>query len=53
MAIIMEGFARITDKKNQSHLDDVWKRLELCHADTYSMHESFHVDDPKQYTRQW
>lgn len=48
MAIIMEGF---TGTKND--LDYVWKRLEISHADTFSMHESFSVDNPKAFTRQW
>ncbi|CAF3898861.1 unnamed protein product [Rotaria sp. Silwood2] len=49
MSIIMEGLTNTT-KKN---LDSVWQRLEVSHAGTFSMHESFNVNNPKHFTRQW
>jgi len=39
--------------KGKQQLDKIWKSLEASHADTYSMHESFNVDDPHAYTRRW
>ena len=53
MAIIMEGLTLAIDNRIQDELDSVWKRLELSHADTFSMHESFYVNDPNQFTRSW
>ncbi|CAF0988228.1 unnamed protein product [Adineta ricciae] len=49
MAIIMEGFTN----HSQANLDSVWKRLEASHAGTFAMHESFDVNNPKQFTRTW
>jgi meiotically up-regulated gene 157 (Mug157) protein len=49
MSIIMEGLTNYS----QTNLDQVWKRLEISHAGTFSMHESFNVNDPKQFTRSW
>jgi meiotically up-regulated gene 157 (Mug157) protein len=39
------------DNRTKNDFDSVWERLELSHVDTFSMHESFHVDNPKQFTR--
>ncbi|CAF2914026.1 unnamed protein product [Rotaria sp. Silwood2] len=53
MAIIMEGLTISIDNNTIKDIDSVWQRLEISHADTFSMHESFNVDNPKQFTRQW
>jgi meiotically up-regulated gene 157 (Mug157) protein len=53
MAIIMEGFTVDINNNTKRDLDYVWKRLELSHVDTFYMHESFNVDNPKEFTRQW
>jgi meiotically up-regulated gene 157 (Mug157) protein len=53
MSIIMEGLTLSAENSTENNLDSVWKRLEASHADTFSMHESFHVNNPKQFTRQW
>ncbi|CAF0847970.1 unnamed protein product [Adineta steineri] len=53
MAIIMEGLTMIIDNKTKIDLDYVWERLEVSHADTFAMHESFNVDNPKQFSRPW
>ncbi len=53
MAIIMEGLTIIIDNHTRDDLDYVWKRLELSHANTFSMHESFNVNNPKDFTRKW
>jgi meiotically up-regulated gene 157 (Mug157) protein len=53
MSIIMEGLTLMIDNKIKNDLDYVWKRLELSHVNTFSMHESFNVDNPKEFTRQW
>ncbi len=53
MSIIMEGLTLMLDNHTKYDLDSVWKRLELSHVETFSMHESFNVDDPKQFTRRW
>lgn len=49
MSIIMEG---LTDP-SPANLESVWKRLETSHAGTFAMHESFNVNEPKQFTRAW
>lgn len=49
MSIIMEGFTNNSEKV----LDSVWKRLEASHANTFAMHESFNVNNPKDFTRSW
>lgn len=49
MAIIMEG---LTDN-SEKILDSVWQRLEASHANTFAMHESFNVNNPKEFSRQW
>ncbi|CAF0719175.1 unnamed protein product [Adineta steineri] len=53
MAIIMEGLTMIIDNKTKIDLDYVWERLEVSHADTFAMHESFNVENPKQFSRPW
>ncbi len=53
MAIIMEGLTLTIDNNTKHDLDYVWKRLEISHVDTFSMHESFDVDDPRLFTRHW
>jgi meiotically up-regulated gene 157 (Mug157) protein len=49
MAIIMEGLTN----NSQENLDHVWKRLEASHVGTFAMHESFNVNNPKEFTRTW
>jgi meiotically up-regulated gene 157 (Mug157) protein len=49
MSIIMEGLTN----NSEYNLDTVWKRLEASHADTFAMHESFNINNPKEYTRKW
>lgn len=49
MSIIIEGLSH----RSQANLDSVWKRLETSHAGTFAMHESFNVNEPKQFTRTW
>ncbi len=49
MSIIMEGLTNNSEK----NLDSVWQRLEASHAGTFAMHESFNVNNPKEYTRNW
>jgi meiotically up-regulated gene 157 (Mug157) protein len=49
MSIIMEGLTN----NSQENLDYVWKRLEISHAGTFAMHESFNVNNPKEFTRTW
>jgi meiotically up-regulated gene 157 (Mug157) protein len=49
MSIIMEGLTNNT----KTVLDSVWQRLETSHAGTFAMHESFDVNNPKQFTRTW
>jgi meiotically up-regulated gene 157 (Mug157) protein len=49
MSIIMEGLTN----NSQENLDYVWKRLEISHAGTFTMHESFHVNNPREFTRKW
>ena len=49
MSIIMEGLTN----DSQENLDSVWKRLEISHAGTFAMHESFQVNDPRHFTRAW
>ena len=53
MSIIMEGFTLMLDNHTKNDLDSVWTRLEFSHVGTYSMHESFNVDNPKHFTRHW
>jgi meiotically up-regulated gene 157 (Mug157) protein len=53
MSIIMEGLTLIINNETKYDLDSVWKRLELSHVNTYSMHESFNVNNPTQFTRHW
>lgn len=55
MSIIMEGMTLFINNNNntKNDLDYVWKRLELSHANTFSIHESFHVNNPKRFTRNW
>jgi meiotically up-regulated gene 157 (Mug157) protein len=45
----MEGLTN----NSQENLDYVWKRLEISHAGTFTMHESFHVNNPREFTRKW
>ena len=53
MSIIMEGFSAHLEDAANENLDSVWRRLEGSHADTFSMHESFDVNDPRVFTRKW
>ncbi|CAF1040151.1 unnamed protein product [Rotaria sordida] len=49
MSIIMEGLTN----NSKENLDSVWQRLEASHVETFSMHESFNVNNPKEFTRHW
>ena len=49
IAIAMEGLTR----DDSSDLTDVINLLESTDAETGFMHESFHKDDPKNFTRGW
>jgi meiotically up-regulated gene 157 (Mug157) protein len=49
LSIIMRGLTS-TDKNEQSRCIAT---LQSSHAGTGFMHESFHKDDPKQFTRAW
>lgn len=53
MAIIMEGLTLDPIKSKIEDLDSVWKRLETTHGNKFFMHESFNVDDPNNFTREW
>ncbi|CAF2027781.1 unnamed protein product [Rotaria magnacalcarata] len=53
MAIIMEGLTTIINNNTIKDLDYVWQRLEASHAYTFSMHESFDVNNPTEFTREW
>ena len=53
MAIIMEGFTTRRETAVNDDLDSVWARLEASHTGTFSMHESFNVNDPTVFTRKW
>jgi meiotically up-regulated gene 157 (Mug157) protein len=49
MSIIMRGLTSNDDKEIKLCLD----MLQRTHAGTGFMHESFHKDDPTNYTRKW
>jgi meiotically up-regulated gene 157 (Mug157) protein len=49
MAIIMRGLTSNSDSEIRSCID----MLRKTHGDTGFMHESFHKDDPKKFTRKW
>ncbi|HYH14559.1 MAG TPA: glycoside hydrolase family 125 protein [Flavisolibacter sp.] len=49
MAIIMKGFTSNSDAEIKSCI----QLLQKTHGDTGFMHESFHKDDPKKFTRKW
>jgi meiotically up-regulated gene 157 (Mug157) protein len=49
MAIIMKAMTSNNDKE----IADCIEVLRKTHADTGFMHESFHKDDPKNFTRSW
>ncbi|ERJ59629.1 glycoside hydrolase family 125 protein [Sphingobacterium paucimobilis] len=49
MAIIMRAFTSTDDNE----IRDCIKTLAATHGDTGFMHESFHKDDPKKFTRHW
>ncbi len=49
MGIIMRGLTSTDDKEIKLCLD----MLQKTHAGTGFMHESFHKDDPTNYTRKW
>ena len=53
MSIVMEGFTAHMENTTNENLDSVWKRVEASHAGTFSMHESFDVNDPTVFTRKW
>lgn len=49
MAIIMRAMTSTDDQEIQNCI----KTLAATHGDTGFMHESFHKDDPKKFTRHW
>lgn len=49
MAIIMQGLTSVND----AEIKNCIAMLKRTHADKGFMHESFHKDDPKQFTRSW
>jgi uncharacterized protein len=49
MAITMRGLTSNNDAEIKSCLE----MLRTTHADTGFMHEAFHKDDPKKFTRKW
>lgn len=49
MSIIMKGLTSNDDQE----IKDCIRSLKKTHGDTGFMHESFHKDDPKNFTRSW
>jgi meiotically up-regulated gene 157 (Mug157) protein len=49
MSIIMRALTSVSDRE----ITDCLNLLKTTHAGTGFMHESFHVDDPNDYTRGW
>jgi uncharacterized protein len=49
LGVIMRGLTSIDDKETKFCIDT----LKATHAGTGFMHESFHKDDPKNFTRKW
>ena len=49
LAIVIRGLTTNDDEEIRLCL----KMLQKSHADTGYMHESIHVDNPKQFTRSW
>lgn len=49
MSIIMRAFTATNDQE----IAECIKTLAATHGDTGFMHESFHKDDPKNFTRHW
>lgn len=49
MSIIMRAMTSLDDQEIQNCI----KTLASTHGDTGFMHESFHKDDPKKFTRHW
>jgi len=49
IALAMQGLT--TDDKNEK--ERILNQLVACDAGTNLMHESFHVNDPRKYTREW
>lgn len=49
LGVVIEGLTANTDREIKRCLDT----LQKTHADTGFMHEAFHKDDPKKFTRSW
>jgi meiotically up-regulated gene 157 (Mug157) protein len=49
LGVVIEGLTANTDREIKRCLDT----LQKSHADTGFMHEAFHKDDPKKFTRSW
>lgn len=49
LGVIIEGLTATNDKEIRSCLDT----LQRTHAGTGFIHEAFHKDDPKKFTRSW
>ena len=49
MSIIMKGLTSTNDEE----IKQCVKLLQATHGDTGFMHESFHKDDPKKFSRKW
>jgi meiotically up-regulated gene 157 (Mug157) protein len=49
LGVIMQGLTSLEDAETKQCLDI----LQRTHAGTGFMHEAFHKDDPKKFTRSW
>jgi meiotically up-regulated gene 157 (Mug157) protein len=49
MSIILRAITSVNDREIEACIET----LRQTHAGTGFMHESFHKDDPKQFTRKW
>ena len=49
ISLCMQALTSIDGQEKQALIDT----LISCDADTFCMHESFHCDNPRQYTREW
>jgi meiotically up-regulated gene 157 (Mug157) protein len=49
MSLVMRGLTSVSDAEIKACI----KSLKATHAGTGFMHEGFHKDDPKKFTRSW
>ncbi|PRP77485.1 hypothetical protein PROFUN_14305 [Planoprotostelium fungivorum] len=47
------GANRVRPRGRDGEIEDIIDILKRCTAGTGLMHESFHVDDPREFTRSW